>query len=50
MHVLSHGERFDVHRSITDTIVAAIEAGAGNFVMPWHGDGAAIGKPENART
>ena len=50
MHALSNGERFDVHRSITDAIVAAMEAGAGDFVMPWHGDGAAIGKPENART
>jgi antirestriction protein ArdC len=26
----------DVHQTITDQIVASIEAGAGTFVMPWH--------------
>ena len=50
MNVLSKPTRFDVHRAITDTIITAIEAGAGEFVMPWHGSGAVIGKPENART
>jgi antirestriction protein ArdC len=29
-------ERFDIHQSITDKIVKAIEEGAGDFVMPWH--------------
>ena len=47
--VLSH-PRFDVYRTVTDSIVAAIEAGAGEFVMPWHGQGAAIAKPQNAYT
>lgn len=47
--VLSH-PRFAVHRTITESIVKAIEAGAGEFVMPWHGNGAAIGKPQNAHT
>lgn len=42
--------RFDVYRTVTDTIVAAIEAGAGEFVMPWHGASARIAKPENAHT
>ena len=28
---------FDVHATITNRIIEAIEAGAGNFVMPWHG-------------
>jgi antirestriction protein ArdC len=28
--------QFDIHLTITDKIVAAIEAGAGDFVMPWH--------------
>ena len=28
--------QFDIHQTITDKIVAAIEAGAGDFVMPWH--------------
>ena len=45
--VLSHA-RFDVYRTVTDSIVAAIEAGAGEFLMPWHGQGAAIAKPQNA--
>lgn len=43
-------QRFDVYRAVTNTIVAAIEAGAGEFIMPWHGNGAAIAKPQNAHT
>jgi antirestriction protein ArdC len=35
---------------VTDSIIAAIEAGAGEFIMPWHGDGVAIAKPQNAMT
>lgn len=50
MNVLSSEERFDVHRSITEAIVSAIEAGAGEFVMPWHGSSAEIAKPMNAHT
>jgi len=42
--------RADIHRTITDSIIAAIKAGAGTFTMPWHGGGAAITKPENALT
>ncbi len=42
--------RFDVYRAVTDNIIAAIEAGAGQFVMPWHGSGVAITKPQNAHT
>jgi len=40
--------RTDVYRTITDTIIEAIERGAGDFVMPWHGSG--IAKPQNALT
>lgn len=29
-------ERFDIHQHLTDRIVAAIEAGAGKWQMPWH--------------
>lgn len=47
--VLSHG-RFDVYRSITDSIVAAIEAGPGVFRMPWHWMGPKNGRPVNALT
>ena len=42
--------RFDIYRTVTDSIIAAIEAGAGEFVMPWHGFGAPIAKPQNAHT
>ena len=38
----------DVYRTITDTIIAAIEEGAGEFVMPWHGGN--ISRPQNAYT
>lgn len=40
--------RTDVYRTITDKIIAAIERGAGNFVMPWHGSN--IARPQNAFT
>src|SRR5688572_20290551 len=46
-HALSTS-RLDVYRAVTDKIIAAIEAGAGTFVMPWHGTG--IAKPQNAVT
>lgn len=42
-------DRFDLYRTVTDKIVAAIEAGAGDFVMPWHVS-AATGRPTNAFT
>lgn len=42
-------ERFDLYRTVTDKIVTAIEAGAGEFVMPWH-VGAQTGRPLNALT
>ena len=50
MNDLSNSERFDVHRVITESIIAAIDEGAGQFVLPWHSNGAAIAKPENVRT
>lgn len=42
-------DRFDLYRTVTDKIVAAIEAGAGRFMMPWHVS-AATGRPINALT
>lgn len=42
-------DRFDLYRTVTDKIVAAIEAGAGAFVMPWHVS-ATTGRPINALT
>lgn len=46
----SLGGRLDVYQAITARIVEAIEAGAGEFVMPWHRSGASVGRPTNAAT
>lgn len=43
-------ERFDVYRTVTNTIIQAIEAGAGEFVMPWHRSGPGLARPSNAIT
>ena len=42
-----HAQRQDVYRRITQEIVAAIEAGAGTWRMPWHHDGGGITRPTN---
>ncbi len=42
--------KIDVHEAITAKIVAAIEAGAGTFEMPWHRPGVAFTIPKNALT
>lgn len=39
--------RVDVHAVITQQIVAAIEAGAGEFTMPWHRSKGALMRPTN---
>lgn len=44
------GERFDIHQHITDQLVAMIEAGAGDFKMPWHMSAGDITRPENVDT
>ena len=46
-HTSSSAERADVYTRITAEIVAAIEAGAGEWRMPWHHDGTAITRPQN---
>jgi antirestriction protein ArdC len=43
-------KRTDVHEAITAKVVAAIEAGAGEFQMPWHRPGVAFTIPKNAVT
>lgn len=43
-------QRFDIYASITQTIIAAIERGTSDFVMPWHRQGGAGGRPTNAAT
>ena len=40
--------RADIYTRITAEIVAAIEAGAGKWRMPWHHDGSAVTRPQNA--
>ena len=42
--------KLDVHEAITAKIIAAIEAGAGDFQMPWHRPGVAFTIPKNALT
>jgi antirestriction protein ArdC len=41
--------KFDIYQSVTNKIIEAIEAGAGDLVMPWHRGGAG-GIPVNALT
>lgn len=44
------GDRTDIYTRVTNEIVAAIEAGAGSWTMPWHHDGSATSRPVNANT
>lgn len=39
--------RADIYTRITAEIIAAIEAGAGRYHMPWHHNGSAISRPAN---
>lgn len=39
--------RADIYTRITAEIIAAIEAGAGHYRMPWHHNGSAISRPTN---
>lgn len=41
-------DRMDIHQSVTDRIVAALEAGAGECKLPWHRPGACSVMPRNA--
>src|SRR5919198_3409752 len=40
--------RTSVHSTITDAIIAAIEAGAPRYEMPWHRSGPGRSRPVNA--
>src|SRR3546814_17607506 len=40
--------RHDIYSSITAQLVAAIEAGAGEWRMPWHHRGAPVMRPRSA--
>ena len=43
-------ERIDIYNEITNQIIEAIEAGAENYKMPWHVNGANSALPVNAST
>lgn len=43
-------QSFDVYKSVTERIVAAIEAGAGDPTLPWHRSGLSTLMPKNAVT
>lgn len=43
-------KKLDVHQAITDQIIAAIEAGAGEWQMPWHRTGEGLNRPVNIDT
>src|SRR3954467_3764854 len=43
----SQPERADIYTRITAQIVAAIEAGAGEYRMPWHGSDPSVARPIN---
>ena len=40
-------QHFDIHQAITDTIISAIERGAGEFRLPWHRSSGSIVRPIN---
>ena len=46
---VSHTPR-DIYQEITDSIITAIEAGAGEAALPWHRKGAMHSLPTNAIT
>jgi antirestriction protein ArdC len=47
---MTNTQKFDVQQSITDRLIAMIEAGAGDFMMPWHRSTAPLFRPKNALT
>ncbi len=40
-------QHFDIHQAVTDTIISAIERGAGEFRLPWHRSAGSIVRPIN---
>ena len=42
--------RLDIHQTVTDKIVKAIEAGVAEWQMPWHRPGTSFSVPKNALT
>lgn len=46
----SSSQRVDIYRTVTETIIAQIEAGAEAYWMPWHHGGSPVMRPRNAVT
>ena len=44
---MATSERRDIYTRITADILAAVQAGAGDFRMPWHHDGTSTARPLN---
>jgi antirestriction protein ArdC len=42
--------RRDIHQQVTDNIIQAIKAGAGDWQMPWHRSGEGLNRPVNIDT
>ena len=40
--------RHDIYQTITAELAAAIDAGAGEWRMPWHHDGGTVMRPTSA--
>jgi antirestriction protein ArdC len=49
MQHVSEVIRSDIYESVTEAVIAQIEAGAGEFRMPWHHDGRPVLRPINAQ-
>lgn len=47
---MSAHQRLDIHKTVTDKIIAAIEAGVDEWKMPWHRPGTSFAVPTNAFT
>jgi antirestriction protein ArdC len=43
-----HETPSDIYQTVTDQLVAAIEAGAGTWRMPWHNSTAPVMRPTSA--
>lgn len=47
VQIMSSPAHADVYARVTEAIIAAIEAGAGTWRMPWHHSGADVTRPTN---
>ena len=47
---MTNSTKPNVYQQVTDTIIAAIEAGTGEWQMPWHRSGEGLNRPVNIDT